>query len=147
LVKYGVPILKKLLFLLLLTPLLFASDLKTEQKIYKLILHTLLPQKSEIKVWCDDKKQIDLIHTIDGIECIDSPQNADLLLISKEKNIETKGMKFVTSYKLLELQNSAVLGGFFWQKGRPNILFMRNTLDKYNIRLPESMQGYIEDSI
>ena len=138
---------RKLLFLLLLAPLLFASDLRTEQKIYNLIIHTLLPQKSEIKVWCDDDTKIKLLHTIDGIECIESPEDADLLLISQEKNIDTKGMKFVTNFKLLELQKKSVLGGFFWQKGRPNILFIRHALKKYNISLPESMQGYIEDEI
>jgi len=139
--------LKKFLFLLLLVPLLYGSDILTEQKIYSLIIHTLLPKKQEIKVWCDSDSQKKFLRSIPNVKFIDNAQDADFLLLSKNQNIQTKGIKFVTSLKLLENGKKSVIGGFFWQKGRPNILFLRENLKKHHIKLPESMQEYIEDEI
>jgi len=139
--------LKKLLFFLLLAPLLLASDIKTEQKIYTLIIHSLLPQKKEIKVWCDDKAKKELIDSIPKVRYILNPENADFLLLSKNQKIQTKGVKFVTNLKLLEAGKDSVVGGFFWQKGRPNILFLKKNLQKHHIKLPKSMQEYIEEDI
>lgn len=138
---------RKFLFLLLLAPLLFSSDLRTEQKIYQLVIHSLVPKKELVKVWCDDDKKRKILNTLNGINSVDSAENADILLISKKENLQKKGMKFVTSYQLLEGKEIDILGGFFWQKGRPNILFLKNSLQKYNITLPESMQDYVEDEL
>jgi len=40
-----------------------------------------------------------------------------------------------------------IVGGFYWQKGRPNILFLKDNIDKYNIKLPSSMKQYIESEL
>lgn len=138
---------RKFLFLLLLAPLLFSSDLRTEQKIYQLIIHSLIPKKEIVNIWCDDDEKRKVLNTIEGIHSVDSTEDADILLISKKENLQKKGIKFVTSYQLLEGQEIDILGGFFWQKGRPNILFLKNSLQKYNIILPESMQDYVEDEL
>jgi len=140
--------LKKIIFLLLLTPLvLFSSDLKTEQKIYKLIIHSLLPDKKDIKVWSDTSSKEDLLKGIEDIIYVTSPSEADFVLLSKDKKIDKDIIKFVTNIQLLEDHQNSVVGGFFWQKGRPNILFLRQNLKKHDITLPESMQSYIEDEI
>jgi hypothetical protein len=140
--------LKKLLILLLLGTLLLSSDIKIEEKIYDVVIHSLLPQNKEIKVWSDNKEKVEILKAIAGVTYVVSPQEADFLLMSKEENLTNlKGIKFVTSYKLLELQSTTAVGGFFWQKGRPNILFLRKNLIKNNIKLPQSMQEYIEDEI
>lgn len=138
---------KKIIFILLLVPLLFASDIKTEQKIYGLIIHALLPQKAEIKVWSDNQSQKEIFRLIQGVKCVENPNDADFLLLSKRKNLTAKGIKFATNIQLLEAEKDSIVGGFFWQKGRPNILFLRKNLKKHNINLPESMQEYIEDEL
>jgi hypothetical protein len=139
--------LKKFLLLVLLIPFLYGSDLKIEEKIYDLILHTLLPQHKTIKVWCEDSSKEQIFKEIKGVKCIDTPQKADFLLLSRSRMIDAKGLKFVTSYKLLEEDQKSAVGGFFWQKGRPNILFLRSNLEKHHIVLPSSMQEYIEDEL
>lgn len=138
---------KKIIFLLLLAPLLFASDIKTEQKIYALIIQAAVPQKTVIKVWCDDKEKKKFIDSIPNIKCISDAKKADFLLLSKKEDIQSQGVKFVTNFKLLEEGKQHVIGGFFWQKGRPNILFLRKNLQKYHITLPPSMQSYIEEDL
>ena len=105
---------KKLFLLLFLVTFLFGSDLKTEQKIYGLIIHTLLPDKQEIKVWCDDPSKKEVLHSIQGVQCVSSADKADFLLLSKTKHLTSKGIKFVTNYPLLEADKESVVGGFFW---------------------------------
>jgi hypothetical protein len=139
--------LKKFILILLLGSILFSSDIKTEEKIYALIIHTLLPNKTVIKVWCDQDKEKRLLRLIPNIKFISNAQDADFLLLSHSQKIKTKGIKFVTNFNLLEEGKKSVVGGFFWQKGRPNILFLRKNLQKHNISLPDSMQEYVEDEI
>lgn len=138
---------RKFFLLLLLAPLLFSSDLKTEQKIYGLIIHSLLPNKESIKVWSDNKTKENILRSIKGVVYVNSSDKADFLLLSQKENLHTKGIKFVTNYQLLEDEKNSVVGGFFWQKGRPNILFLRKNLQKHHIKLPQSMQDYIEDDL
>jgi len=139
--------LKKLLFFLLTVQLLIASDLKTEQKIYELILHTVFPNKTVIKVWGDSIHNKELLNTIPNIIMTSSPQKADFLLLKEKLYSPVDGVVFVTNYKLLQKMDKSAIGGFFWQKGRPNILFLRKNLEKKHITLPSSMQEYIEDEI
>ena len=146
-VKSGVSVLRALLSLLILVSFLFSSDFKTEQKIYGVIIHALLPQKGAIKVWSDDKSKEKILSFIVGVEFVSSPKEADFLLLSKGEKVQSKGLTFVTNFRLLEAEQNSVIGGFFWQKGRPNILFLRKNLQKHHIKLPQSMQEYIEDNL
>ena len=147
-VKYGVSILKKIIFLCLFIPLIaITSDLRTEQKIYKLIIHSLLPQKKEIKVWSDTPQNRAILNTIPDIIFVKSPRKADFLLLNHDNIPSVKGIIFVTDFKLLQKMHNSAVGGFFWQKGRPNILFLRKNLNKKDLTLPKSMQDYIEDTL
>lgn len=139
---------KVLLILFILFSFSSASDLKTEQKIYKLIIHTLLPNKQTYKVWSDTKHNRELLATTPHVILVNSPKDADFLLLNNDNNLtNTKAIIFVTDFQLLEKMKNSAVGGFFWQKGRPNILFLRKNLQKYKISLPESMQEFIEEEI
>jgi len=140
--------LKKFLFaLLLITTTLFASNLQTEEKIYALIIHTLLPDNQKIKVWGDTPHNKEILQNITDLQLVESPKDANFLLLDNNSSIETNALIFVTNYKILEKMQKSAIGGFFWQKGRPNILFLRKNLQKKNIQLPKSMQDFVEDEI
>jgi hypothetical protein len=140
--------LKKIIFLLLLiTSILFGSDLKTQQKIYTLITHVLLPEKKEVKVWADSLSNRELMQNVPHTILVNSPQEADFILLQNHQQKGVHGLIFVTNLQLLRALQSEAIGGFFWQKGRPNILFLRHNLEKHHITLPSSMQEYIEDEL
>jgi hypothetical protein len=148
--KYGVSVLKKFfLIIVALTTLLSASDSTIEQKIYKVIIEALVPNQETIRVWSDDKKYSKLLSSVDNIIFINNPNDADFLLLDHyHKGItHARGVIFVTNLQLLEDMQKSAVGGFFWQKGRPNILFLRQNLRKEHITLPNSMQEYIEDEL
>lgn len=76
-------------------------------------------------------------------------KNANFIYINKniknEINCDTKDKIFFTNnYKKL-LVNAQYYGAFFWQKSRPNIVFIKNRLKKYKIDLPKNYDKYIED--
>jgi hypothetical protein len=140
--------LKKLLFVLLfITGTLFASNIETEKKIYTIIIHALVPQTEEIKAWGDSPHNKEILKHIPGVQSVASPKNASFLLLEKKNKLPSDALIFVTNYRLLEKMQKSAIGGFFWQKGRPNILFIRKNLHKRGIKLPDSMQDFIEDEI
>ncbi len=70
---------------------------------------------------------------------------ADIVILSNTKNIpkQCEG-KILFGTRYSHLKDTRVVGAFFWQKGRPNILFYRDRLEKNNIKLNPSFNKYIE---
>jgi len=137
---------KKILFLLLFLPLLLsASKQEYELKILSTIADALFPNTKVVKVWTDTQKSTLFLEKMKKIQIVSTIAEAEILLLTKENDIKSKKMKFVTSYKLLKRYKNTTLGGFYWKKGRPNILFIRKNLIKYKRKLPKSMLKYIED--
>ena len=146
--RYGVDILKKLIFTLLFSTFLFASQIQTEQKIYKLLFTKILPTKTPLKIWSDSKEKREIIQKVKGFVVVDSPQSADICFVTSTKKLNAPNcLIFTGSYKELKRFKESAIGGFFWQKGRPNIIFLRENLKKHHISLPTAMQDYIEDTM
>jgi len=145
--KHGVYILKTFIALLLLFLNLFASNLEIEKKIYKTIIYSLFPHKEIIKVWSDDKRKKSFLISIQNITIVKNPKNADILIINKPlKHIPNK-IIFITNYPILKKYKDIAIGGFYWQKGRPNIIFLEKNLKRFHLNLPQSMQEYIEEDL
>jgi len=39
-----------------------------------------------------------------------------------------------------------VVGGFFWQKGRPNIIFLERRIKALHIQLPQDLQEFVDEA-
>lgn len=137
----------KKIVLLLLGVALFAS---IEGDIYTIIVRALFPRRYEVKIWVDDKNKLAVFHEIPHSHLVPSPKSADIVfLFHKEANltIPAHTLVFVGSYPLLLRYKKRAIGGFFWQKGRPNIIFLRTNLQEHNITLPANLHQYIEDRL
>jgi hypothetical protein len=145
-VKYGILVLiKKIILFLILSGLLLANNTNYEMKIYNVILHAVFPNKTSVKVWSDNKEQLHNLSRLSIVTPVQKQENADILLLTNTPHIQSNIPKFICNYKLLKSYKKSAIGGFYWQKGRPNILFLEKNLKKYNIKLPDSMQEYIEE--
>jgi hypothetical protein len=122
-----------------------AQNNTVEEKIYSLIIHTLYPAK--VKVYADTPQKKEILKNISKIELVEAPDLADFLLLEHKLRKPVQGVIFTTSYHLLQTYKNQAIGGFFWQKGRPNILFLKQNLQKHHIKLPPSMQEYVEESL
>ena len=145
--KYGVPflIMRKIILLLLFSLVLFAKNDTFELRIYEQVLHALFPGKTIVRVWSDSPQKKRLFAQLKGFQLTSNPKNADFLLVTKSEKLNAKGVVFVTSYHLLKRFKENAIGGFYWKKGRPNLIFLRPNLQKRGFHLPHSFQKYIED--
>ena len=41
----------------------------------------------------------------------------------------------------------AVIGAFYWTKGRKQLIFIKNRLDKYHLKLPQEYEKYMVDEL
>ncbi|WP_187647575.1 hypothetical protein [Nitrosophilus labii] len=142
---------KKIVILLVLVINLIASVTKIEKEIYSTILKALFPQKKIIKIWVDNHHKKKLFRKINLVKLTNNYKNADILFVYNTKTLKDekrdKAIIFVGKYTLLKDYQDRVIGGFFWQKGRPNIIFLRKNLEKFNITLPSNFEKYIEDRV
>ena len=139
---------KKLFLIVATLALLFASEAQTERKIYDAIIHALfLDQERTIHLWSDSDRLRDELQKLRDIKIVEDIDQADMAIITNKLPKECKCLLFVTSNRRLKEYKNKAVGGFFWQKGRPNILFLKANLHKLNIKLPESMKQFVEDEL
>lgn len=139
---------KKLLFLLMLSVSLLASQAQTEREIYNVILHSIVPEKIKLHIWSDSVSLSKNLQTLDSVDIVRNIEDADIAIVSQPATkVDCDCLLFVTSYPLLKKYKNKAVGGFFWLKGRPNILFLRSNLQKNGIKLPDSMQQFVEDGL
>ena len=139
---------KRIIVAICFTLSLLASVNDIEKDIYTTILRALFPNKAIISIWTDSKEKKELLQKIPFVQ-VTSPKDADILFVYNESDMQTlpgKKIVFVGNYSLLKKYKNRVIGGFFWQKGRPNIIFLRHNLQKFSLHLPQEFDKYIEDT-
>ena len=123
---------------------LFSSEITTASKIMERISSALI-QKNEIFVFAKDSKYIAIVKSSNKLKNVSSCEEADMILtemrITSLCNKEV--LLFATTY-LAFIKSPDSIGAFFYQKGRPNIIFREENLKKHNITLPKEFEKYIE---
>ena len=134
---------KKLLLSIFISMTLFASDTKLATKIY-LSIAKACTDKSDPKFYLHgDVKEL---RDNKAISRVNSCEEADIVILSTMKRFPAeckKKLLFTTHYRTFS-QNPEIIGAFFWQKGRPNIIFHRESLEKHHILLDSSYDKYME---
>ncbi len=139
---------KKLLFILVTALVLSASALEKERRIYRTILTAIFPDKQIIHVWLDNPKKREIFEKIDRVKVVKNHKDADILILYKSFDIPTDDkIVFADGYLVFEHYKNKLVGGFYWQKGRPNLVFIKKNLKSHDIKLPESLREYIEDGM
>lgn len=118
-----------------------------ETQIIERIAASLFP-KQTIAAWGETADQKNMIRQSEKIkEAVDS-SHADLIIVSKNlpQNLSSNTVIITTEYGFLK-KDERVIGAFFWQKGRPNLLFVRPRMQKANISLGHEFNKYIEDEL
>ena len=134
---------RSIIFIFFLITSLNASDDTKASEIFNLIVKEIT-KKENSTVYIHTN-----IYSIEqypgNINIADDCKEADLVILSTTKNIpkECKG-KILFGSRYSHMKDTNVVGSFFWQKGRPNILFYQKRLKKHNINLDPSFNRYIE---
>ena len=133
-----------LLSILIISSLLSSNVEKLETQILSSIAHSLVHKKS-VNMCIDDKKFKNIKKYAKNIKLV-SCAKADIVFTSKDSDMKRKcktSLIFPTSYYLYK-HSPMMVGAFFWQKGRPNIIFREKQLEHLNIKLPKNFEKYIE---
>ena len=134
---------KKVFLICIFISTIYASDVKLASSIFSMVA-VALTQKTNPGVYVH--LEIESIENYPAqLIIIDSCLQADIVILSNTKNIpkQCEG-KILFGTRYSHLKDTRVVGAFFWQKGRPNILFYRDRLEKNNIKLDSSFNKYIE---
>ena len=134
----------KLLLILFLITTTWASDDKKASNIFNLIAMKLT-DKSTPTIYLH-KGNSSLEKYPGNLNITTECAKADLVILSTIKDIPKECLEkvlFGTRYS--HLKNKNVVGSFFWQKGRPNILFYKQRLKEHKIKLDSSFDRYIEN--
>ncbi len=131
-----------LIFLFLST--IYSSDIKLKASIFNKLTCAVSSKEKPIVYLHTEIKSLkaypgDLIIVKDCTK-------ADIVILSSTKDIPaTCEGKILFGTRYSHLKDKRVIGAFFWQKGRPNILFYKDRLDENNIKLDSSFDKYIEN--
>lgn len=101
-----------------------------------------------INTWGETPAHRQIIEYSTKMEATDDPNTAQFLIISTNmpKNIAKNSILFTTNYELFT-KNEQIMGAFYWRKGRPNLLFLRDRLKKADVTLGKEFDKYIEDNL
>jgi len=134
----------KLLLILILITSIYANDDKKASGIFNLIIKEIT-KKEHANVYLH--KGIASIERYPGsLKIVTECKDADIIILSTTREIpEECSKKILFGSRYSHLKNPNVIGSFFWQKGRPNILFYKKRLEKNNLKLDSSFDRYIEN--
>ncbi len=136
------------LWILLLSAQVFSFDVVTASLIYEKILHAI-SSKNSINIYTHSPKYQKVIQSASSLELVANIQDADILLLTDitriPKNINRK-IAFSDSRIILS-EVPSVVGSFYWEHGRPKIIFLKKRLDEYKITLDPTFHKYLLETL
>ncbi|ACO04327.1 MAG TPA: hypothetical protein DEP48_06620 [Persephonella sp.] len=69
--------------------------------------------------------------------------SADIIIAKEKKKIPCKGKIILTTNYYLLLEYPDAIGAFYWKKGRPHIVFLKERLEEKGITLPYEYEKFI----
>lgn len=131
-----------MLFLLIQSQYLFSFDIDTASKIYDKLFYAVF-KKEDIKVYVNDDEYKKMVLSSQYLKLTQEIEDSDIIIITKVEEINEIKDKIAFSIdKDLLDQNTNIIGAFYWNKGNPEIIFIKDRLEKYNLNLLESFKKY-----
>lgn len=103
----------------------------------------MLPQ-NVIAVYTSNKEYKKVVELAPSLILVKKPESANIVLVDSFEEIPSGDNKiiFTTNPSVFERNDNAV-GAFYWEHGRPKIIFLQSRLDVKGIRLTPSFEKYI----
>ncbi|MCH9739920.1 MAG: hypothetical protein K0U38_03640 [Epsilonproteobacteria bacterium] len=130
---------RKTIYLLLLVPLLGVAELDIE-KVNRVLLG--LKSSKQLHFFNDNQQLVQQLENKKSKLKFTSLKNADILLFPKSPKSEK--VVIVNSYKALK-KNSESIGAIYLLKGRTQIVFVDERLEKKGLHLSKDLHEYLID--
>lgn len=135
---------KTIILLFILTSALFSSE-NYELKLYQNLLPTLF-RKESLHIYTQDIEKINLFKQSTLLKISDNCSDADLIIGKNFDELSSECSDkpiFATSYRSFE-QTKNAFGAFYWRKGRPQIQFKSEEIQRYHLYLPPNLSRYVK---
>lgn len=125
-----------------------ALDKDSTIKIYNDIMKSIFVKYNHIYVYVPNKEYHQILKLSKVISIVDDINKASIAVVTDKldlKHIKKNNpnmMLFVTKEKLL-FEDKTIIGAFYWKKGRSQLIFIKDRLDKYHIKLPTEYNQFI----
>lgn len=135
--------------IILISSGLYAEEYKSNAEI-KIIekISTSFFSGQKVTAWGENSEHKNIIKQSTKFNAIETPDSARLLIVSKTvpQNLAKNSVIIAMDYSLLE-KDDRIIGALFWQKGRPNLIFIRERMKRNNLTLSPEFDKYIEESL
>ena len=119
-----------------------ANEKEIEKRIYESIFKELSTEHHP-KIYIDDEVEALKVYS-DYYTKVASCSDAEIVIMTTTDISSECQNKIVFGTRYRHLKQPYVTGAFFWQKGRPNIVFKEDQLHKHEITLSASMNEFVE---
>ncbi len=99
-----------------------------------------------VRVYINDKGFLDKYADTDDIVFVKDCKNADIVITNNIEKLNKACIEkpiFVTTYQQYKGYKT-VIGALFWQKGRPVLIFRRESITRLHIKLPNQLKKYLD---
>ncbi|MFN4307383.1 hypothetical protein [Sulfurihydrogenibium azorense] len=114
--------------------------IQVEVKLLEKVLSDIT-QKQLIYVCIYDSEKIQYIQKYCTKIHITNCEKADVIISDREIPYNNKPVIALNEEILKKLQNA--IGGLYWKKGRPQLIFLEDRLKKFDIQLPSEYNRFI----
>ena len=115
-----------------------------ELQLYEKVLPSIFLQ-TPLRIFVENKDIRVLLEKSDKFEVTNSCDSTVVVVIGKKFSQLTKECqdkpRFTTNYKSF-INDSKSFGAFYWRKGRPQLRFKQDVLNRYNLKLLDGLEKY-----
>jgi hypothetical protein len=130
--------------LLLFNQCVNCFDTKTASKIYDKLFFSIY-KKNTILVYTPNQTYKSMLQNSQILKNVETIEEATVIIISNQNEITPKmGNKtiFAANYEVFR-DNENAIGAFYWNKGRPEIVFSQSRLLGKNLSVSQDLEKYI----
>ncbi|BCD68086.1 hypothetical protein [Nitratiruptor sp. YY09-18] len=116
--------------------------------LFSLIVELLNRDNPYVQIYINSKEYQNIPKYIKKFKFTNNCVNADIIFVDSLSLLQKECIYdhkiFVTSYYDFVHNKDKVIGAFFWQKGRPTIIFNKKMLEYFGVKLPPKYNKYID---
>ncbi|MRJ03152.1 MAG: hypothetical protein GXO19_02130 [Epsilonproteobacteria bacterium] len=139
---------KKIALCLLIGSILFGSSVeRLKAQLIEYIATKLNAHSPVTRIYVANGLGEEVESYFRDVEVVDRCEEADIIFTKKISALPESCLNkliFVTSYGSYKRHKDRTIGAFFWQKGRPNIIFNTKKISQLHIELPKEFEKYME---
>lgn len=119
---------------------LLSSDINS--KLYEKILEGLFPHKDSILIYNIGENK----YNFNKIAYTKEIYNSDIILVSEYYRLDifTNRPLFVSDLRQLKIYENSI-GALYWENDEAKIIFLKNRLERYNIKIADYLKKYVVD--